>query len=63
MLYYWNIILEEVTMKSTRSKVSVLLATIILLLTLVLGPASGGMAARDGMEGLMAPVVGGGSGT
>jgi hypothetical protein len=50
-------------MRSTRSKISVLLATVILLLTLVLGPASGGIAVRDGMEGLMAPVVGGGSGT
>ena len=50
-------------MKSTRSKVSVVIATLILLLTLALGPASGGLSARDGVHGLMAPVVGGGSGT
>jgi hypothetical protein len=49
-------------MNSRRSKVSVVLAALILLLTLALGPAGSGMAARDGY-GLMAPVVGGGSGT
>ena len=62
MLYCSQTICEEVTMNSRRSKVSVVLAALILLLTLALGPASSGMAARDGY-GLMAPVVGGGSGT
>jgi hypothetical protein len=61
-------------MENKHSKLGLVLMTLTLLLVMALGPMAPGLAARvaepqvgevevwDGLHGLLAPVVGGGSG-
>ena len=57
-------------MKNKRDQVALVLVSLVLLLTMVVGPVTSGLAARpqfgvfevDGIHGVLAPAAGGGSG-